>query len=123
MHIYLLGDLPSINTTMTEKPTTVPENKRVNVGSAVNISSGANLSIDCIVTGRPPITILWIRNDNEVIERNSSTITITDPTDGDNITCRAENNMGYSTATTSINVDGNFITYIISLYIIICMQH
>ena len=110
---------------MTEKPTTMPENKRVNVGNPVDISSGANLTIDCIVTGTPPITILWLHNDNKEIKKsegNNSTITITGPTDGDNITCRADNNMGYDMATTTINVNGNFIlrSYIISLYIFVC---
>ena len=105
---------------MIEKPTTVPENKRINVGNPVNISSGANLTIDCIVTGTPPITITWIRiNNNEIIGSNSSTITIavTNATDGDNIMCRADNNIGFDMATTTINVDGKFIIYyIISLY-------
>ena len=124
VQLFLLGDPPSINTTMIEKNTTVPENKRINVGNPVNISSGANLTLDCIVAGSPPITIRWLRN-GEVIETsqgNSSNITIaiTNTNDGDNITCRAANNNGYNMATTTINVDGNFIMYIISLYII-CM--
>ena len=104
---------------MTEKPTTVPENKRVNVGNPVNISSGVNLTIDCIVAGTPPITISWVRNnENEIIGSNSSTITIavTNTTDGDSIMCRADNNIGYDMANTTINVNGNFITYITSLY-------
>ena len=95
---------------MTEKPTAVPENKRVNVGSLVKISVGFNLTIDCIVTGTPLITILWIRNNEiiESIEGNSSTITITvtEADDCDNITCRADNNIGYDVATTAINVVG-----------------
>ena len=98
--------------TMIEKPIPGPGNKRVNVGNPVNISSGANLTIDCIVTGTPPITITWIRiNDNQIIGSNSSTITIvvTNTTDGDNIMCRADNNIGFDMATTTINVDGNSI--------------
>ena len=95
---------------MTEKPTAVPENKRVNVGSVVKISVGFNLTIDCIITGTPPITILWIRNNDilQSIEGNSSTITktVTEADDGDNITCRADNNIGYDIATTTINVGG-----------------
>ena len=95
---------------MTEKPTAMPENKRVNVGSVVKISVGFNLTIDCIVTGTPPITILWIRNNDilKSIEGNSSTITktVTEADDGDNITCRADNNIGYDIATTTINVGG-----------------
>ena len=95
---------------MIEKPTAVPENKRVNVGSLVKISVGYNLTIDCIVTGTPPIAITWIRN-NDIIkstEGNSSniTITVTEADDGDNITCRADNNIGYDAATTTINVVG-----------------
>ena len=92
---------------MTEKPTAVPENKRVNVGSLVKISVGFNLTIDCTVAGTPPITISWIHN-NEIIELSegsSSTITIT-ADDCDNITCRADNNIGYDMATTTINVEG-----------------
>ena len=96
---------------MIEKPTAVPENKRVNVGSLVKISVGYNLTIDCIVTGTPPIAITWIYNDNDIlqsIEGNSSTITktVTEADDGDNITCRADNNIGYDIATTTINVGG-----------------
>ena len=105
---------------MIEKPTTVPDNKRINVGNPVNISSGANLTIDCIVTGTPPIMITWLRlSANEIIAQNTSTITIavTNTTDGDDITCRADNNIGFEMATTTINVDGNFIMYINSLYI------
>ena len=101
----------------------MPGNKRINVGNPVNISSGANLTIDCIVIGTPPITITWLRlSTNEIIESsagNNSTITIaeTNTTNGDNITCRADNNIGFDMATTTINVHGNFIMYIISLYI------
>ena len=97
---------------MAEKPTTEPENKRVDVGNPVNVSRGFNLTIDCIViSGTPPIAVTWIRNDNELIsssEGNSSSITInvTDAYDGDNITCRADNNIGYDNATTTINVQG-----------------
>ena len=95
---------------MIEKPTAVPENKRVNVGSVVKISVGYNLLIDCIVTGTPPIAITWIRN-NDILnstEGNSSTIIIpvTEAYDGDNITCRADNNIGFDDATTTINVVG-----------------
>ena len=101
---------------MSEKSTTEPENKRVNVGSPVNVSRGFNLTIDCIViNGTPPITISWIRSNNDLIssiEGNSSSITInvTDAYDGDNITCRADNNIGFDMATTTISVQGNFIT-------------
>ena len=97
----------------------MPGNKRINVGSPVNISSGANLTIDCIVTGTPPIMITWLRlSANEIIAQNTSTITIavTNTTDGDDITCRADNNIGFDMATTTINVEGN-IMHIISLYI------
>ena len=96
---------------MTEQPTTEPGDKRVNVGSPVNIFRGFNLTIDCIViNGTPPFTILWLRNDTEQIGSNSSSITInvTDAYDGDNITCRADN-IGYDMATTTINVQGIFI--------------
>ena len=112
--MFLLGYPPDINTTTAES-TTEPGNKRVNVGSPVNVSRGFNLTIDCIVVnGTPPFTILWLCNDNELIdfsEGNSSSITInvTDAYDGDNITCRADNKIGYDNATTTINVQGNFI--------------
>ena len=97
---------------MTEESITKPGDKRINVGSPINVTRGFNLTIDCIVVnGTPPITILWLHNDTELIgsiEGNSSSITInvTDAYDGDNITCRANNNIGYDNATTTINVQG-----------------
>ena len=101
---------------MIEKLIPGTENKRVNVGNPVNISSGANLTIDCIVVnGTLPINIMWIHlNDNPTIkssEGNSSTITIavTNTTDGVSIMCYANNSIGYDNATTTINVNGNYI--------------
>ena len=96
--------------------TTEPGDKRVNVGSPVNVPRGFNLIIDCIVVnGTPPFTILWLRNYNDLIgssEGNSSSITInvTDAHDGDNITCRADNNIGFDMATTTISVQGTLYT-------------
>ena len=118
---YILGDPPHINKETaadSEESTIEPRNKRVNVGSPVNVSRGFNLTIDCIViSGTPPITISWIRSNNDLInssEGNSSNITInvTDAHDGDNITCRADNNIGYDMATTTMNVESNFNNYV-----------
>ena len=110
--LFLLGVPPDID----EGPfVPIPPNitigtKRVNVGSPVYVFSASDVIIDCnIINGTPPITILWLRN-NEVVNSsvgNSSTITITDAEDGDVFTCRADNNIGFDEASSIINVQGN----------------
>ena len=55
------------------------------------------------------MTVLWHRNNVDIFpsEGNSSTITITDAKDGDNVSCRAKNSMGSDVATSIIHVQGD----------------
>ena len=63
------------------------------------------------MAGTPPINIFWLRNN--VVERNlsdsnSSTYTISDAEDGDNVSCEARSDMGVDMATSTIHVEGDY---------------
>ena len=67
------------------------------------------ITLDCnLLTGTPPITIMWFRNG--VLDPtlgNVSTITVTNYNDDDVYTCRAENDVGFDEESTMIiNVFG-----------------
>ena len=106
--LFLLGDPPDIDEgTMVQKPDniTTKGNKRVKIGTDVYVVDGYNVTIDCnIASGTPPITISWLLNGTE-FGGNDATITITDATYGDVITCRANNSIGFDEESTTIHVD------------------
>ena len=81
-------------------------NKRVKIGTPVYIHDGFNVIINCnIVNGTPPITIQWFHNGSPDTTRgNISTITITDASNGDVFTCKADNIEGFDTETSVICV-------------------
>ena len=86
------------------------QNQRFKIGNQAYVFKGYNVTFDCnVVNGTSPITILWLHNDVEIssMEGNSSTITITDAEDGDNVSCRAVNSIGFDEATSTIRVEGD----------------
>ena len=106
--MYLI-DLPDIDKgSHVTKPSAITRgNKRVTIGTPVYVYDGFDITIDCnIVNGTPPITIQWFRNGSPDPTRgNISTITITDASNGDVFTCRADNIEGFDTENTVINID------------------
>ena len=91
---------------MTRPDTITEGNKRVKIGSPAYVLQGYNVTIDCNASGTPPIYIAW-RNNEELLDKNDTTITIPDAKDGDVVTCRAENNIGFDQENTTISVIGN----------------
>ena len=83
---------------------TTRENKRVKIGTDVYVINGYNVTIDCNASGTPPITFSWLLNGTE-FRGNDSTITITNATYGDVITCRANNSIGFDEESTTIQVE------------------
>ena len=113
----LLGDTPDIDEgPFVPWPSTLTEGtKRVKIGSPIYVGHGFNVIIDCnIVNGTPPITVTWSRNGSPYSTRgnSSNTITITDVHSGDVFKCRADNNIGFDTESTTIDVIGKCIMHI-----------
>ena len=105
--IFLLGDPPDIDEgPMVQKPDNVTKgNKRVKIGTDVYVVNGYNVTIDCnIDNGTTPITLSWFLNGTD-FRGIDTTITITDATYGDVITCRADNNIGFDEESTTIHVE------------------
>ena len=103
-----IGDPPDIDEGpfIPQPSTVISEDKTVDIGSPVYVVDGFDVTIDCrILTGTRPITISWFRNGMPDPSRgNVSTITVTDYSDGDRFTCRADNNIGFDIEMTTINV-------------------
>ena len=80
----------------------------VKIGSPVYVVEGSDVIINCdILTGTPPIFIIWLRNgvlDSSLGSANS--ITIDDYMEGDTFTCRADNAIGFDNETSIISVFG-----------------
>ena len=99
-------------------------NRRVNIGTPVYVHTVYDVIIDCnIVNGTPPITIQWFCNGSPDSTRgNVSTITITDPSNGDVFKCRADNIEGFDTESTVIHVEyGKYIRMYIYHFISLCV--
>ena len=81
-------------------------NKGVKIGTPVYVQGGFNVKIDCnTVNGSRPITNRWFHNGSPYRTGQSvSTITITNPTDGDVFECIAENIIGFDNESTTIYV-------------------
>ena len=88
--------------------TITPEDMEVQIGSPAYIIDGFNVTFVCgILNGTHPITIMWFHNGViDPTRGNVSTITVTDYSDGDVITCRVENDVGFDEKGTTINVLG-----------------
>ena len=107
---FILGNPPGID----EGPfiplpdTVIPGDVTVKIGSPVYVVDGFDVIINCsILTGTPPVTIIWLRNGVLDSSLGSATsITIDDYMDGDMFTCRADNNVGYDNETSTIRVFG-----------------
>ena len=105
----LLGDPPDIDEgSFVSRPYNVTKgSKRVKIGSPVYVHVGFDVIIDCnIVNGTLPITIQWFHNGSHYPTRGniSNTITITNASNGDVFECRADNDIGFDTESTTINV-------------------
>ena len=104
----MLGDPPDIDEgSFVSQPSTVTNGmKKVKIGSPVYVRKGYNVVIVCnIADGTPSITIQWFRNGSPDPTRgNVSTITITDARNGDVFKCRADNNIGFDSESTIINI-------------------
>ena len=76
----------------------------VQIGSPAYIIDGANITLFCdILSGTPPITIMWFHNGViDPTRGNVSTITVTNYNDGDVYTCRAETDVGFDEESTTI---------------------
>ena len=93
---------------MPQPPKVISDKQSVKIGTPVYVVDGFNVTIDCdVISEVPPINITWCRNGvPDLFRGNVSTITITDASDGDVFTCRAENNIGCDKKETIINVFG-----------------
>ena len=109
LHLCTL-DPPDIDEgSFVPRPSNITKgNKRVKIGTPVYVHNGFDVIIDCnIVYGEPPINIQWFRNGlPDPTRGNDSTITITDPSNNEVFTCRANNSGGFDTENTTI-----YITY------------
>jgi len=88
-----------------------PGHQTVKIGSPAYIIDGFDLTIICVsVSGTPPMTTRWFRNGVlDLSWMNASTITVLNIEmnwNDNNITCRAENDVGYVEVTTTIHVFG-----------------
>ena len=97
---------------MVERPDNIKKgNKRVAIGTDAYVFNGYNVTIDCnIASGTPPINISWFLNGTD-IRGNVTTITITDATYGDVITCKANNTIGFDEESTTIHVESKSFHY------------
>ena len=104
----MLGDPPDIDEgSFVSPPSTVTNGRKiVKIGSPVYVREGYNVIIDCnIADGTPPITIQWFRNGlPDPTRGNLSTIIITDARNGNVFKCRADNNIGFDSESTTINI-------------------
>ena len=89
-------------------PSVPPGDIEVQIGSDAYVIDGFDITIVCnILTGIRPITIMWLCNGvADPTRGNVSTITVTNYNDGDEYTCRAENDVGFDEESTTINVFG-----------------
>ena len=106
--IFLL-DPPDIDEGLfVPRPATITKgNKRVKIGTPLYGYIGFYAVIDCnIVNGTPPITITWFRNGSPYPTETNNFITIrlTGAHNGDVFECRADNNIGFDTESTTIYV-------------------
>ena len=106
--VLILGAPPDIDEgPIIPPPDTVrPGDVIVSIGSPAYIIFGYNVTIVCnILTGTPPVSITWLRNGmpEDPPRGNVTTITVTDATDGDVFTCRADNNIGFDSEETAIS--------------------
>ena len=93
---------------MSPPPTVPPGDMEVQIGSPAYVIDGADVTLVCdILTGTHPITIMWLHNGVVDSTRgNVSNIVVTNYNDGDEYTCRADNDVGYDNKSTTINVFG-----------------
>ena len=106
--LLLLGDPPDIDegSPILLGPLVQPGNKMVVIGTSITVLSGYNVTINCsILAGSPPVNFTWYRNGILYSTENVSSITITDPENGDNFTCRADNHIGFDSKSTNITVE------------------
>ena len=89
-------------------PLVIPGDMEVQIGSPGYLIDGFYVTIVCnIINGTRPITIMWFYNGvADPTRGNVSTITVTYYNDGDEYTCRAENDVGFDNESTTINVFG-----------------
>ena len=106
----LLGDPPDIDEgPFLPLPSAVPPGDRtVMINTPAYVEYGYNLTLVCnIASGTHPITIMWLRDGQPYpAGGNNSVITVSDYTNGENITCRAENVVGFDMESTTVNVFG-----------------
>ena len=113
IYIYsLLGDPPDIDEGpfIPLPPTLPPGDRTVKINTPAYIVDGFNLTLVCnIASGTRPITIMWLR-DRQLYPAggNNSVITVSDYTDGEAFTCRAENVVGFDMENTTVNVFGKY---------------
>ena len=109
-YLYLIGKPPDIDQgSFVPQPVEIANGTmRVKIGTPVYVADGFNVIIDCNISyGTLPINFTWFRNGSLYpTEGNVSTITITDASDGDVFTCRADNIIGFDMKNTTITVEG-----------------
>ena len=89
-------------------PTLPPGDMMVMIGAPAYIVDGFDLTIVCnIANGTRPITIMWLHDGQPYpAGGNNSIITISDYTDGEVFTCRANNIVGFDMENTTVIVFG-----------------
>ena len=108
--MFILGVPPDIDEgPFKDLPDSLPPGDvTVKIGSLVYVVDGSDVIINCdILTGTPPVTIIWLRNG--VLDSslgNANSITIDDYMEGDMFICRADNVIGFDNETSTIRVFG-----------------
>ena len=106
----LLGDPPVIDKGpfIPLPPALPPGDMTVIINSPAYIINGFDLTLICNITsGTRPIDIRWFRDGRPYpAGGNSSIITVSDYTNGEVFTCRADNIVGFDMANTTVIVFG-----------------
>ena len=93
-----------------QPPAVSPGDRTVVINTPAYIVDGFNVTIVCnLASGAHPITIMWLRDGQPYpAGGNNSVITVSDYTDGEVFTCRAENDIGSDIENTTVNVFGKY---------------
>lgn len=76
--------------------------------SEVELIKGDDLVLNCPVSGTPPLSIQWLKDDTVLQERGNRTIVIpaAQPSDSGNYTCLVANMAGEDSVTIAVSVNG-----------------
>ena len=104
---YFITEPPYIDESTSQNPTVMNGIITIQVGNPVYIIESYNdVSIICnVIRGELPITFSWYCNEEpDQCRGNVSTITVTNPKDGDVFTCRVDNMYGTDISSTTVRL-------------------